>query len=78
MEGTLDPDVVDKRNVGSGHQLEGYLEGLDPDAVGRIEFDVVVGKVESNIGSGRCCWKGVGSDVNWKGWIDDVVVDCSD
>ena len=64
---------------------------LDPVVVdGRIGRDVVDGR---DVGSGCCCWKRIGRDVDWKGWKGrqlegmllfllivpiDVVVDCSD
>ena len=104
MEGTsigrVGRDVVAGRvgrnvdwNGWKGRRLEGTL---DPDVVagreleGTLDQDVVDGR---DVGSGRCRWKGIGRDVDWKGrWIwtllmegldplvsyDTVVDNCSD
>ena len=53
---------LDPTSIGRG------LEGLDPTSIGRglegLDPDVVVGR---DAGSGRCCWKGIGSYVNSNG-----------
>ena len=41
---------------------------------GTLDPDVVDGRVGSDVGSGRCCWKGIGRDVNWKGCIRTLLL----
>ena len=71
----LDPNVVagrglDPTSIGRG------LEGLDPnvDWIPTLLLEGVWmrrrlegGWIRTSIGSGRCCWKEIGSDVDWRG-----------
>ena len=89
--GRVGSDVVGR--VGSDVVVERrldptlLLEGLDSTSIGRVWKGIgsvgsdVVGRVGSDVvgrvGSGRCCWEGIGRDVNWKGLegLDPDVVD---
>ena len=39
------------------------MKGLE----GTLDPYVVDGRVEPDVGPVRCCWKGIGSNFNWKG-----------